>query len=422
MSWRRNVIILCLAQLLTMIGFSAYLPFLPYYVQELGVTDSAQVMSWVAWFNSGSAIAMMIFAPIWGGLSDRYGRKLMLVRATLAGTVLAFLMGLTRSPSHLVVLRILQGVFCGTVSAALTLVATETPEESLGWGLGLMQTAQFVGQSLGPVVGGVAADALGYRAVFPIASALMAISLSGIVFLVHEHAKPLAPRALKSTLAWRIPLSREALQRVNRNAAVLILALAVNSFAAAVLSPVLSLFIQSLSGSEMYLGTWAGSITAIAALTSSAAALVIGPLGDKWGQKRVLLACVIAGALIHVPQAWVTSTVQLLVLRAIQGIFMGGIMPTANALLAQTTDISKRGTVFGLSASAQAGGRAVGPLAGAAVAGIWGMASAFWVTAALLGSTAALVGGLVRAPAHPDPAASPVCDQEHARAATPTCP
>lgn len=400
--WKRNLIVLCFAQSITLLGFSAYLPFIPYFVQDLGVRDYARATAWMAFFDSGSALAMMVFAPIWGTLADRYGRKLMLVRATAAGAALAFLMGLARSPLQLIILRILQGAFCGTVSAANTLVATETPEESLGQWLGIMQTTQFVGQAAGPLMGGLLADALGYRAVFPISSALMVIALLSIALLVREQSMPRAARRGR----LRLTLSRRSLAEVaTGNTMVLLLALACNSFAIAVLSPVLSLYIKSLSAGSAHLGTLAGSIIAVSALTSSISALFLGRLGDRYGRKRVLLSCVIGAALIYAPQALATNAMQLLVLRAIQGVFMGGIIPTGNALLAQSTPHDRRGTVFGLATSAGAGGRALGPILGAAVANTWGMASTFWVTASIFGLIAALVAGLVRG--RQEPAAGP---------------
>lgn len=400
--WKRNLIVLCFAQSITLLGFSAYLPFIPYFVQDLGVRDYARATAWMAFFDSGSALAMMVFAPIWGTLADRYGRKLMLVRATAAGAALAFLMGLARSPLQLIILRILQGAFCGTVSAANTLVATETPEESLGQWLGIMQTTQFVGQAAGPLMGGLLADVLGYRAVFPISSALMVIALLSIALLVREQSMPRAARRGR----LRLTLSRRSLAEVaTGNTMVLLLALACNSFAIAVLSPVLSLYIKSLSADSAHLGTLAGSIIAVSALTSSISALFLGRLGDRYGRKRVLLSCVIGAALIYAPQALATNAMQLLVLRAIQGVFMGGIIPTGNALLAQSTPHDRRGTVFGLATSAGAGGRALGPILGAAVANTWGMASTFWVTASIFGLIAALVAGLVRG--RQEPAAGP---------------
>jgi MFS family permease len=111
--WKRNLIVLCGAQFLTLMGWSAYLPFIPYYVQELGIESYAVALAWLAGFNTGGAIAMMISSPIWGGLADRLGRKPMVIRATLAGALLAFAMSLTRTPMQLVIKRInvLRGLF-----------------------------------------------------------------------------------------------------------------------------------------------------------------------------------------------------------------------------------------------------------------------------------------------------------------------
>ncbi len=395
--WKRNLIILCAGQLLTLIGFSLYLPFVPYYFQTLGVSTEAATRSWTASFNSGSAAAMMVFAPIWGSLADRYGRKMMLTRATLAGVVIAFLMGLVRSPGQLVVLRIMQGALCGTAAASLTLVATETPEAHLAVGLGTLQTVQFIAQALGPVFGGIAADGLGYRAVFPISSALMFVSLVGTTALVREHA----PRSDGPEPASRL-LSREALGDLRSgNIMVLVLTLASTSFAISVLSPVIALYIKSLSGGELEnLSTLSGLILSVSAISASASALWIGRMVGRFGAKRLLLACVAGIGVTFVPQAMVSTPWQLLFLRVLQGAFLGGVLPTANALLAAGTPPARRGTVFGLSSSAQAGGNALGPLVGAGVSNAWGMPSAFLVTASVFGMITALVGGFVK-PAPP---------------------
>jgi len=418
--WKRNLIVLCFAQFLTLVGFSTYLPFIPYYVQELGAKGYGEATAWLAAFDSGAAVAMMLLAPVWGTLADRYGRKPMLVRATLAGAVLAFSMGLARSPAQLIVLRVLQGAFCGTVSAANTLVATETPDESLGKGLGIMQTTQFVGQAVGPFVGGVAADAFGYRTVFPISAVMMAVALTAILVLVREHARRPAGRPIP---AKQRPLRRAPSVLATRNTVVLLIALASNSFALSVLSPVVSLYIQSLSTSTKGLATLAGAITSVSALTASVSALGLGHLGDRFGGKAVLLTCVIGVALIHVPQALATNPMQLLVLRAIQGLFIGGVIPTANALLARSTPLAQRGIVFGLVTSAQAGGRALGPVVGAGASNSWGMRSAFWVTASVFALISVLVGGFVReqrAPEEEDATALGVAQAAEGR--EPACP
>jgi len=393
-NWKRNLIVLCFVQLVTMIGFSGFQPFVAYFMADLGVTEMSEASSYLAIFNSGNAIAMMIAAPIWGSIADRYGRRMMLIRATAAGCLFTFLMGISQSPQQLVVTRIIQGAFSGTVAAAVTLVSTETTEQHLGRSLGIIQTAQFIGQTVGPLIGGYAADAFGYRNVFYLSAGLMLVSVLLTLFLVRETKRPQpAPRRQQARVKGG------TLRAIgNRNTLILVLTLAGNSFAIAVLSPVLSLYIKSLIGDAPNLASIAGSVMSVAAFSSSASAILLGRLADKIGQKRVLVACVLGVALIHVPQSMVSTPGQLMALRAIQGIFMGGIMPTANALLAQSVANENRGTVFGFSQSAQAGGRAVGPILGAGVSNAWGMPSAFLVTAGIFAAMSVLVAGFVRAP------------------------
>ena len=177
--WKRNLYVLCAAEFLTLIGFSSYLSFIAYYIQDLTGMGDAQALSWTAGFQATGALAMMIASPIWGNLADRFRRKPMMIRATVSAAAIVALMGLVRNPTQIMILRVAQGLLCGTVSAAMTIVATGTPEHSLGKSLGTLQMTLFAANAVGPLLGGIAADAFGYRAVFPISSGLMvAITLS----------------------------------------------------------------------------------------------------------------------------------------------------------------------------------------------------------------------------------------------------
>ncbi|MBN1399453.1 MAG: MFS transporter [Anaerolineae bacterium] len=377
--WKRNLIVLSFAQLLTMMGFSGYFPSIPYYIQELGGLSTEQAAQYTAVFHSGSALAMMIASPIWGGMADRYGRKLMLVRATFFGSILAFLMSLVVSPEQLIAVRIIQGAFCGTVSAAMTLVATQTPEEHLGLALGSMQTVQFAGHAFGPLVGGLVTDQWGYRAIFPVAAAMIGVAFLIVVLLATEDFQRAPQRSQQSRLSLRDSGLRTLL---TGNIITLLLVLGTMGFAMATLSPILSLYVQALSPGSSRISTLAGAMVSAGALTSSVATLVVGRLGDKLGLKLLLIVCGLGVALVYAPQAFVTSAAQLLILRSVQGMFEGGMSPTSTALLAKSTPSAKRGVIFGISNSVRAGGRAIGPLMGAAVASAWGMPSVFLVTAA----------------------------------------
>jgi DHA1 family multidrug resistance protein-like MFS transporter len=273
------------------------------------------------------------------------------------------------------------------------MVATETPDEHLGKSLGAMQTTQYLGTALGPVIGGMLADALGYRAVFPISSALMFVAFASVTLFVRESRNVPRRKVGHARLKTKGIRLSPVLTRDN---AVLLAALGANSFALRVLSPIMALYIQALSPGSERLATLAGTIISASAITSSISAMALGRLGDKIGQKSVLVACSMGATLIFIPQALATSAAQLLLFRAIQGIFMGGILPTTNALLAKSTTAEWRGTIFGLATSASAGGRAIGPLAGAGVANIWGLAAPFWVTGAVYMIITVLVSVMVR--------------------------
>jgi len=128
-SWQRLFWISWLSQILALAGFSFVYPFLPLYVQHLGVHDKGQVLIWSGWLFAGTTIAMSICAPIWGAVSDRHGRKVMVVRSMLSGAVLIFLMIFVQNPGELLVLRVLQGMLTGSVAASQALVSAAVPRE-----------------------------------------------------------------------------------------------------------------------------------------------------------------------------------------------------------------------------------------------------------------------------------------------------
>jgi hypothetical protein len=154
-NWRRNLYAIFLAQALAIVAFSLRAPFLPFFLDDLGLHDTDDQALWSGLINSFGAGTMAITAPIWGVIADRYGRKPMLMRAQFAAFVTIGLMGLATEPWHLLGLRMIEGMFTGTVTAATALVATSTPKERLGFGLGLIQTAVFSGSAFGPVPGHV---------------------------------------------------------------------------------------------------------------------------------------------------------------------------------------------------------------------------------------------------------------------------
>jgi len=174
------------SQLVTQTAFTLGLPFLPLYIQSLGVRDPQTAALWAGASATASGVAMAVMAPVWGRLADRFGAKAMVLRATFGGVVVVGAMGLVGGPVPLLLLRLLQGLLTGTVSASNTLVASTIPERRLGFGMGLMQTAVFAGAAGGPLIGGFIADALGFRVPFAVTAALLLVSGVMVALFTHE--------------------------------------------------------------------------------------------------------------------------------------------------------------------------------------------------------------------------------------------
>src|SRR2546421_11054383 len=140
-----------------MLAFGFVLPFLPLYLKEIGVRPDSAVVFWSGALVTSTGISLAIFSPIWGALADRHGRKLMVLRSMLIGGLIIALMGLVQNVEQFLALRILQGVFTGTIAAATALVAGIGPRERPPLGMGFLQTSGYVGVSAGPGPGGLIA-------------------------------------------------------------------------------------------------------------------------------------------------------------------------------------------------------------------------------------------------------------------------
>jgi len=386
--WRRTLYTIWFTEFIAIAGFSFVLPFTPYYIQQLGVTDQQQVTLWTGTVSSATAFSLALMAPIWGMVADRYGRKLMVVRAALAGAVLLTMMGFVTSVQQLAVLRFLQGMFTGTIAAATALVAGVVPKQYSGVALGSLQTAVFLGVSLGPLVGGVMGDSLGYRPSFWITGALLFIS--GILVLVFVR-EDFSPTAGVAHSGW-LDLQAVHLLFVTGGALLAIFAARiVLRTGTVILNPVLPLFVQSLLPAEARVATITGVITGVGAAGSALGSPLIGRWGDKWGHGRLLIISGLAAALFYLPQAFVPTAFWLVPWQLLSGFAVGGTLSTLTALLVQYSPAGREGVVIGLDSSAVGLANAIGPMLGASVAVELGLRAPFLVAAAVLGLGALIV-------------------------------
>ena len=374
--WQRTLYIMFVAQLLTAVGFSVIFPFLSLYVTDLGSQTALSVEFLAGAVFSAQAITMMIASPFWGAVADRYGRKLMVQRAMFGGAIIMLLMGFVRSGEELVLLRALQGMITGTVAAANALVASVAPRQRSGYAMGLLQMGQTTGIAIGPLIGGVLADAFGYRQTFILTSLLLLTGGVLVFFGVDENFVPRRQTAVKpSFLAdWRHVFQADGVM----------LAYGLRFLAnlgRVMLVPFAPLFIATLLVDSGRLNTFTGLVIGVSAGAGTITAVYFGRLGDRIGHSRVLKWSALAAGLFFLPQSLVTEAWHLLVLQAFTGAAAGGIIPAISALLARFTEPGEEGSVYGIDNSIVAGARAAAPLLGSVIAFWFDLRATFVATA-----------------------------------------
>ncbi|MEW8957880.1 MFS transporter [Neomoorella humiferrea] len=378
--WQRNLYFMVAVQTLVTGTFHIATPFLPFFVNELGVSDPRHLQSWSGILLGVNALFTGLMSPLWGSLADRYGRKPMLVRSSASIAIFTMLPAFVTSPYQLLICRILMGVFSGYSAAALALAASITPANYLGFALGWLQTGQVLGLVLGPLIGGVLADRFPLRSVFIIAGCLGLIGALLAATMVHEDFHPVATpptepkekNGLVGLLSWPLTIY------------IMFVVIFLSQFATRGVEPLMPLYVRELAGNNVNINTLVGLTVAMTGLAQVIAVTVLGRHARSWGYKRCLLICLAGSALFYFPQGMVARVSPLIALRFIQGLFLGGLLPMANALIALFTPSAKRGRVYGLTQSAFFLGNFSGPLAGGFWASLLGLRSIFYVASILL--------------------------------------
>lgn len=372
--WRRNLYVLCAVQVLSVAGFSLVFPFLPLYVAELGVATKGSVAFWSGLVFSSQAVTMMISSPLWGAVADRYGRKPMLIRASLGGALMVALMGFAQSAEQLVMIRTVQGLLTGVVSATSALVASTVPKEKSGESLGLIQTGTWVGVAVGPLIGGLVGETLGYRASFWVTGGALAMAGIAAIFWVQEEFTPLPVR--ERVKLWE---GYRNLLRVPDMGPIYSISF-LQSLGRSVTMPIMAFVFVGLLSSNEGVAAITGLSMGAKAAVGSVSAVYLGRLSDSIGHEKVLTAGALLAVLVYLPQMFVVNAWQLVFLQALTGISAGAIMPATSALLNLRTPRGAHGTTFGLVNSVNSGGRMLAPMLGAAVFPLIGIRGVFGVT------------------------------------------
>ncbi len=385
-SGQRTLYIILFAQMITAVGFSSVFPFLPFYVESLGAASRLSIDLLIGLVFSSQAFTMMIASPLWGSLADRWGRKPMVERAMFGGALLLGLMAFVRSAEELVILRTIQGLVTGTISASTALVAAAVPRNRTGYAMGLLQVGLAIGVGLGPVMGGTIADAFGYRAAFFVTSALLLAAGTIVFFGVEEHFEP-----KKSTGGRKPGFLHKWRGILSARGVIIVYSLRfMNELGRNVLIPIMPLFFMSLITRTGLVNSFTGLAIGVSMGAAAIASIFLGRLGDRVGHRRILLVSFLSAAVFFYLQSRVSSGWQFVVLQIFTGITLGGIVPAISALLAQYTQPGEEGSVYGFDNSVISGARALGPMLGVGIAAWFGFRGVFVFTALL-----SLVAGLL---------------------------
>ncbi|MGK9469847.1 multidrug efflux MFS transporter [Pantoea agglomerans] len=377
--WKINLISVWFGCFFTGLAISQIIPFLPLYLEQLGVTGGESLSLWSGLTFSITFVVSAAVAPLWGSLADRKGRKLMLLRAAFGMGVVILLQAFVTEAWQLLLLRALMGLTSGYIPNAMALVAAQVPRERSGWALSCVSTGQIGGVILGPMLGGLLADWVGLRTVFIVTAALLMVSFLVTLFLIKETGY--TPVSKKEKLS-----GREVFRSLDNPKLMLCLFFTtmVIQMCNGSVNPILTLFVRELAPTAENIAFLSGVIAALPGVSALLAAPRLGRLGDRIGTQRILLATMVISLLLFIAMSFVTSTTQLGVLRFLLGFADGAMMPAVQTLLVRHSRDNITGRIFGYNQSFMYLGNVAGPLLGAAVSAVAGFRWVFFATAVVV--------------------------------------
>lgn len=351
-----------------MLGSLMVIPLLPFYALRLHATP---VM--VGWLIASFSVAQLLAAPVWGRVSDRYGRRPALLIGLLASAIAFLVFGLATSLFVLFLSRVVQGLGGGTTGVAQAYVSDTVEREHRARALGWLSAATNAGVSIGPAIGSLAAR-LGREAPGYFASALCALNVLAAWLWLPESR----PAAARSAPATRKPVWHAALTVLGNpsgRAERLIWIYGVGMLAFSLLTGVLALWLNARFGvNEKTIGLFFMYYGALSFVMRS---VFLGPVVDRVGEVGALRAGTImlaVGMLLYplVPNVWL-----MLVVIPFVPIGTALMFPAVTSLLSHAVDPAELGTMMGVAQTFAGIARVVAPIAGTFAFQTLGISSPF---------------------------------------------
>lgn len=282
MNWKLVLAILTCNILFMSSSYTMLIPFLPMYLtMELGVSD-ADVNLWSGIVFSATFLVSAVMAPIWGRMADTKGKRLMAMRASFLLAISYFLGGIVETPGQLTLMRLFQGFASGLWPMDLAIMTLYAPPKKIGFCLGVMQGTLTAGGVVGPLLGGVLAEAVGMRYSFFLAAAALFTNFLIFAFIIKE--PPVAKKAAATeevpednVSPWHMPLLRNMLLCGTLVQMVIL-----------ILQPVLTTYITKLAGPLPNIVFVAGFVFSLGGIAGAIAAPFWGTFGQRRGFFRAM--------------------------------------------------------------------------------------------------------------------------------------
>ncbi|MFC6346863.1 multidrug efflux MFS transporter [Vagococcus carniphilus] len=375
--WKKNLYIAWVGCFFTGASFSLVMPFIPIYIEQLGAPQN-KIEFYSGLSISVTALSGAIFSPIWGNLADRRGRKLMMLRAAAGMTITMGSLAFVPNVFWLLVMRFFNGVLAGYIPNATAMIASQAPREKNGWALGTLATGAVAGNLIGPSMGGFLAETVGIQNVFLVTGAILLANTLMTLLFVKEDFQPIAKKNMVST--------KEVFKSVKKPSVLiglfittLILQIGITS-----ISPILTLYIRDLGGEMDNILFISGLIVSVAGVSTFVSSPILGKIGDKVGNQRVLFCGLIFSLICIFPMSMVQTPFQLGLLRFFMGFSTGALMPSINTLISKLTPVEGVSRIFSFNNMFTNLGQVMGPLVGSTVANGYGYRSVFVATSLLI--------------------------------------
>ncbi len=392
------VFAIALAAGIASFAMNFWIPFIPLYMKDLGATSDANALFWVGVATSVQGVGRLVTGPLWGILSDRYGRRLMFIRALGFASATTAIAAFATEPWHIAVAFACQGIFSGFIPAAVALTSVSVSDARLNPALGLVTGAQYLGSTVGPAVGALLAIVLGMRGAI-IAAAIMP-ALAGIMVIA------IVPRdqtghGSRATTAEGAPVTEPPQAAFWRTLGFqFFLALFFYFFlfgGTQIVRLATPLALADLQGDPDVEGI-VGIAFTLAGIASTVGVLILGRRYVTPGRFRVMLGVGCAAtALAHLLLAASPGVVAYVVAFSAISLLQAAMLPASNTLIASNVPRERRGTAFGLAGSAQALAFIAGPMAAAWFAAV-SMTMGFVVLGGLFLAMGALMAWRMREP------------------------